>query len=82
MPAKHKVFYCLDCKKTFTASSEELKKAHEEYERQREIVQEKMLRGEHIYFPVNLVINGHARWIYREDENYSEVENESIDSQS
>ena len=74
---KIKVFYCLDCKKTFTASPEELKKAHEEYEIQREKVQEKMFNGEHIYFPVNLVINGHARGIYREDENY-----ESIDSQS
>ena len=80
MPAKYKVFYCLDCKKTFTASPEELRKAHEEYEIQREKVQEKMLRGERIYFPVNLVINGHAKWIYREDENYSEVENESTDS--
>ena len=82
MSTIHKVFYCLDCKKTFTASSEELKKAREEYERQREIVQEKMFRGERVYFPVNLVVNGHARWIYREDEDYSEVENESTDLES
>lgn len=65
-----RVYYCLHCRKTFSVTDEEYK---EQYKKYLDLIKrDKENKG--IWFIRAFELNGHARWIYRYDENYEGVE--------
>lgn len=66
-----KLFYCMDCKKTFRVTSTEYKRDKENFE---SMYNPAYLPGDKIRIVLNPIfeLNGHRNWIYRDDEDYSE----------
>ena len=66
-----RVFFCPSCGKTFTVSDAEYQLAYEKYvasvEESKKILQE---RG--VFLVARFELKGHAEWIYRPDEDYTE----------
>lgn len=74
--ANSRKFYCLDCKKIFRVRPEEYAIAKSNYA---EICAKIDYQAQHCSFAPNyppFELKGHIRWIYRDDEDYSQIDGE------
>lgn len=68
-----KIFYCRDCKKTFVVTPDdwiECKLQHE-FEMNQWLMQGQTTR--YLLRAPLFILNGHANWEYREDQNYEHI---------
>lgn len=68
-----KIFYCRDCKKTFIVTPYDWVKCKLQYEFE---TNQWLMQGQTVKYllPAPLfILNGHANWEYREDQNYEHI---------